>query len=70
MESGSALNPWATSYNPKEMAFKLGEVLGISTGDTKELINKLKEFTAQELVTASGEVSKTIVKISSSLDSF
>lgn len=61
MESGSALNPWAMSYSPKEMAFKLGEVLGVATSDTKELITKLKDFTVQELVTANGEVSKTLV---------
>lgn len=62
MQSGSALNPWAMEYNSKELAFKLGEALGIKTTDTKELVNKLKEFSVQEIVTATSEVTKLLVK--------
>ena len=61
LQSGSALNPWALEYNPKEKAFKLGEALGIKTSDTKELVAKLKEFSVQEIVTATGEVAKIMV---------
>ncbi|NP_001136104.1 carboxylesterase clade B, member 6 precursor [Nasonia vitripennis] len=60
MQSGSALNPWAMEYNPKDMAFKLGEALGIKTTDTKELVNKLREFSVHEIVTATSEVSKLL----------
>ena len=62
MQSGSALNSWALSYNPKDMAFKLGEVLGIKTTDSAELVNKLAEFSAKELVDASKIVSQGLVR--------
>lgn len=62
MESGSSLNTWALEYHAKENAFKLGEALGIKTSDTKELVNKLKEYSVPELVTATTEVAKTMVK--------
>ncbi|KAL2721606.1 esterase FE4-like, partial [Vespula maculifrons] len=59
-QSGSILNPWALQYQPKEMAFKLGETLGIRTQDTGELVNKLAEFSGKDLVTASMEMMKDI----------
>ena len=48
------------------MAFKLGEVLGIKTVDTKALVDKLKEYTLQDLVTASKELSKEMVRLQKS----
>lgn len=63
MQSGSALNPYAFEYNPRDIAFKLGEALGIKTTDTKELVDKLKEFSVQDIVTATQEVAKTIVRM-------
>lgn len=62
MQSGSAMNGWAFSENPKERAFKLGEVLGVKTTDTAELMNKLTEFSAKELVDASKVVVQGLVK--------
>ncbi|XP_033230515.1 esterase FE4-like [Belonocnema kinseyi] len=58
MQSGSALSGWAISCNPKERAFKLGEVLGVKTTDSAELIKKLMEFSAKELVDASKVVAE------------
>ncbi|XP_020279915.1 esterase FE4-like [Pseudomyrmex gracilis] len=58
-QSGSAVNTWAISYNPREVAFKLGEKLGIETTDSAELVARLAEFTAKELITVSGELMKT-----------
>ena len=48
-------------YKPKDNAFKLGEVLGIKTTDPKALVDKLKEYTLHDIVTATQEVSKTLV---------
>ncbi|XP_015175882.1 PREDICTED: cholinesterase 1-like [Polistes dominula] len=59
-QSGAILNPWAIEYKPKEMAFKLGEKLGISTQDTGELIKKLAEFSAKDIVTATKEMMNDI----------
>lgn len=36
----------------------LGEMLGIKTTDSAELIDKLKQFSAKELVDAGKEISK------------
>lgn len=60
-QSGSVLNTWSMTYNPKEMAFKLGEQLGIKTTDSKELMDKLKEISAKDIVAATSEVGKTLV---------
>ncbi|XP_043273664.1 juvenile hormone esterase-like [Venturia canescens] len=57
-QSGAVLSTWAYSYTPKENAFALGEILGIKTSDTAELVDKLRQFTALELVDASTELSK------------
>ncbi|XP_012215980.1 esterase FE4-like [Linepithema humile] len=58
-QSGSAVNTWAMSYNPREMAFKLGDKLEIETSDSAELVARLAEFSAKELITASMELIKT-----------
>lgn len=63
MQSGSALNPWSMAYDPTEMAFKLGELLGIQTQCRKELISKLKEFTVEQIVTASRDLQNFLVWI-------
>jgi hypothetical protein len=63
MQSGSALNSFAIEYNPKAMAFKLGEVLGIKDTDTKQLVAKLLEYSNQELVIATLNVTKTLVSL-------
>lgn len=64
------MNPWAVTYNPKEIAFKLGEVLGVKTSDTKELVDKLKEFTLQDIVTATTEVGKSVNHMNGKLGPF
>ena len=58
-QSGTSLNPWVMQYNPKEIAFQLGTVLGIQTTDSKELVDKLKMFSAKELMVAAEKVSKS-----------
>ncbi|XP_058804192.1 juvenile hormone esterase-like [Phymastichus coffea] len=70
MQSGSALNPFALIYNPKDMAFKLGETLGIKTTDTKELVDKLRELSVQDIVTASQEVAKTMNHMNGHMGAF
>ncbi|XP_032674579.1 esterase FE4-like [Odontomachus brunneus] len=59
LQSGSAMSTWAISYNPRELAFKLGEKLDIETSDSAELVAKLAEFTPKELISASEELMKT-----------
>lgn len=48
-------------YKPKKVAFQLGEVLGVKTNDTKELVDKLKTFSVKDLMIAAEEVSRTLV---------
>lgn len=50
------------SYNPREMAFKLGDKLEIETSDSAELVARLAEFSPKELITASMELIKTEVR--------
>lgn len=60
-QSGSAVNTWAISYNPRELAFQLGDKLDIETNDSAELVSKLAEFSPKELIAASDEIMKTEV---------
>lgn len=60
-QSGSAVNTWAFSHNPREIAFKLGDKLDIETTDSAELVAKLAKFSPKELIAASDEVMKTEV---------
>lgn len=53
MQSGSALNEWAYQPNPIQKAFKLGEVLGIKTNDSKSLVEQLQSKSAKDIVKAS-----------------
>ncbi|XP_047347897.1 venom carboxylesterase-6-like [Vespa velutina] len=69
-QSGSILNPWAMEYKPKEMAFKLGETLGIRTQDTGELVNKLAEYSARDIITATREMMNDINTMNGHLDVF
>jgi len=62
-QSGSAINAWAMSHKPsRELAFKLGNKLGIETDDTAELVARLAGFNAKELIAASNELMKTEVR--------
>lgn len=61
-QSGTSLNPWVIQYKPRKVAFQLGEALGIKTTDSKELVHKLKTFSAKELMIAAEEVSKSLVR--------
>ncbi|XP_076239219.1 esterase FE4 [Calliopsis andreniformis] len=58
-ESGSVLSPWAVSYNPRELAFMLGEALGIHTTDSAELVQKLTEFHVKDIIAASEQIMKS-----------
>ncbi|XP_076173591.1 esterase E4 [Ptiloglossa arizonensis] len=55
-QSGTTINPWAISYNPRELAFMLGEALGIRTTDSAELVQKLTEFHVKDIIAASNEI--------------
>ena len=48
---------------PREAAFMLGERLGIKTTDSAELVNKLKTFSAKDLVDASTALSEQGVRL-------
>lgn len=61
-ESGAIINPWAVSYNPRELAFMLGEALGIHTTDSAELVQKLSEFHVKDIIAASDEIMKSQVR--------
>lgn len=61
MQSGTALGDYAISRDTKEMSFKLGENLGVKTADSAELVKKLTEFTAKQLVDATMEIDKNMV---------
>lgn len=52
-QSGSTLNPWSKSRSPRDRAFRLGEVLGYKTNNTKELIEFLKRVPSRMLVDSS-----------------
>lgn len=41
-ESGSALNAWALTEQPKERAFRLGRVLGYETNSTENLLGLIE----------------------------
>jgi carboxylesterase type B len=51
-QSGSALLPWAFQPDPARWAFHTGEQLGFFTDSTEELVARLKQATALELVNA------------------
>lgn len=57
-QSGSVLNPWAITYNPREQAFMLGDALGIHTTDSAELVSKLSDFHVKDIIAASNEIMK------------
>ncbi|XP_031781566.1 venom carboxylesterase-6 [Nasonia vitripennis] len=69
-QSGTSLNPWVIQYKPREVAFQLGEVLGVKPADSKELVDKLKTFSAKELMVAAEEVSKSLSFMSGSVHAF
>jgi len=50
-QSGSALCPWAAENSAlaRTKAFRLGEVLGCKTSDSKELVEFLMKVPAQHL---------------------
>lgn len=69
-QSGSAVNTWAFSHNPREIAFKLGDKLDIETTDSAELVAKLAKFSPKELIAASDEVMKTENTMNGRLSAF
>ncbi|KYN20565.1 PREDICTED: esterase FE4-like [Trachymyrmex cornetzi] len=56
LQSGSAVNTWAISYDARDVAFKLGEKLDIETTDSAELVARLAEFSPKELIAASDDL--------------
>jgi len=61
-QSGTAVSTWAMSYKARELAFKLGDKLGIETDDTAELVAGLAGFSGKELMVASDELMKSEVR--------
>lgn len=55
-QSGAATNAWSRAENPRERAFKLGELLGCHASDDLALLNFLKGVSPEELVLASDKV--------------
>jgi hypothetical protein len=53
MQSGSVLNPWAYDdpSTARRKAFRLGEMLGLKTADSKELLTFLQNLSANEILT-------------------
>lgn len=48
-ESGSSLCTWALTQNPKKIAFRIGEALGIVTNNTQILVDKLRKLDNEKL---------------------
>ncbi|XP_052867374.1 juvenile hormone esterase [Anopheles cruzii] len=51
-QSGSVLNPWAIARDTKARGFYLGQLLGIRTNDTGELLAQLRRAAPQKIVDA------------------
>lgn len=53
MQSGSVLNPWAYDdpSTARRKAFRLGEMLGLKTTDSKELLKFLQNLSAKDILT-------------------
>lgn len=43
-QSGTALSPWAFQDNPQARAFEVAEKMGLSIGNTEEIVNQLKSI--------------------------
>lgn len=54
-QSGSVLNPWASSRYPVQCAFKLGELLGCKTDDKQKLLEFLKTVPPRAIVENTGK---------------
>jgi len=50
IESGCALHPWAFTDKARIHAFRLGEIMGHTSNDARQLLSFLRSKTAQELV--------------------
>ncbi|XP_043469896.1 esterase FE4-like [Leptopilina heterotoma] len=70
MQSGTALGGYAIAHDGKEMSFKLGEHLGVKTTDSAELVKKLAEFTAKQLVDATMEIEKNLNSLKGRMHAF
>lgn len=53
MQNGSALNPWAYDdpTSARRKAFHLGEILGLTTTNSTELLAFLQNLSSKEIVT-------------------
>lgn len=56
MQSGSALSPWAITYNPIEQAFEIGRLCGFRGNDTGALLHYLKNQPGHVITTAAVEM--------------
>ncbi|KAK0094936.1 hypothetical protein PV326_009584 [Microctonus aethiopoides] len=52
IQSGSAVCPWAFTYNSKENAMRLANIMNLMVTNTENLVDQLKNKTAQELIKA------------------
>ncbi|XP_049791543.1 acetylcholinesterase-like [Schistocerca nitens] len=56
IQSGDAISPWGIMADAREKAFRLGEVLGLSTNDSRQLLDFLLAQDAADLVSHNDDV--------------
>ncbi|KAJ8966128.1 hypothetical protein NQ317_008830 [Molorchus minor] len=62
MQSGTSLNIWALSRNPRKTAFAIGRILGIDTQNSTELVEQLKRLSQRlQIVSLTASTVRTIL---------
>lgn len=56
MQSGSALNPWASIKNSKEYGYRLADSLGFKEDDPKKVVEFLRTVKYMKLVKAANNI--------------
>ncbi|XP_049855586.1 venom carboxylesterase-6-like [Schistocerca gregaria] len=64
IESGESVSPYGVTSVAREKAFRLGEVLGFSTNDSRELLDFLRTQDAHELVAHDADVQTEAERLS------
>ncbi|GLG95960.1 Esterase FE4 precursor, putative [Gryllus bimaculatus] len=63
LQSGCALNPWASSVQSQELTFKLARELGSDASNAQELLSFLRSVPARDLVEKEHELQKMVGEI-------
>ncbi|KAK7790412.1 hypothetical protein R5R35_013505 [Gryllus longicercus] len=58
MQSGCALNPWATATKPRELAFALAKDLGCYATSSEDVLNFLRNISARQLIDTYDKIKK------------